>query len=101
MDKTATFYVYQNGIVLGEFTIAALQTGLGHGTFSRNDWIWGAAFKEWRPLGKLISILSAEPQFMGCKGDTRVLPDLQLRPAIKMTNKSVLSRSMRLKSGIR
>ena len=101
MDETATLYVYQNGIVLGEFTIAAIQIGLEHGTFTENDWGWAGSFQEWQPLGRLIGILSTERKSVGCKGNTRVLPDLQIRLATKVANKNVLSRSMRLKPGIR
>lgn len=98
MDETATFYVYQNGIVLGEFTITAIQTGLGNGSFTENDWVCGGVFKEWQPL---YGITSTKQKSEGSKGDTRVLPDLQVRPAAKVTNKDVLSRSMRLKPRIR
>ena len=99
MDET--FHVYQNGIVLGEFTITAIQTGLGHGTFTENDWVCGGVFKEWQPVGRLCGITSTKQKSEGSKGDTRVLPDLQVRPAAKVTNKNVLSRSMRLKPRIR
>ena len=97
MDQTINFYVYQNGIVLGDFTISTIENGLRHGTFTENDWVWMASFKEWQLLGRVICTLPAKGRSNGGKGDTRVLPDLRLRPAAKVINKNVLSRSMKLK----
>ena len=98
MEDSPTFYVYQNGIVLGEFTMTAIRTGLSHGTFTKHDWVWASSFNEWQPLGSLFGIFPTEQKSEGDKGDTRVLPNLQLRPAAKGTNKNMLSRSMRLKA---
>ena len=97
MDKTNAIYIYQNGVVLGKFTLEFTQTGLTQGIFTINDWVWAAPFEEWQPISKIFSTNLTKASDKCIKGKTQVMPCLYVRPSLKVRKKDNLSRTMPLK----